>query len=157
MVRQQQFLGSLVSKVQSSGVLLNPTRLLPVLDAATKSLTTDPGLDSLKDLYDLTRRMRDIPSDKVQFMTLPRMPYADDANRDELLEPDAANLFGRLRKDLPITLVPPPPASDAPSTEGSTDPADEDGGSSDDEKAGDPTPGQGSTFTGTSAAVGMCG
>ncbi|GAA1348691.1 LCP family protein [Streptomyces beijiangensis] len=161
MGRQQQFLSSLVKKVQSSGVLLNPARLLPVLDAATKSLTTDPGLDSLKDLYDLTRRMRDIPVDKVQFLTLPRQPYTYDPNRDELLEPDAENLFGRLREDIPIIVSPTPPAADASSGDDNTDGSTDENTSADDysgdEKPAGPTPGQGPTFTGTSAAVGMCG
>ncbi|MER7666251.1 MULTISPECIES: LCP family protein [unclassified Streptomyces] len=106
MDRQQQFLGALVKKVQSNGVLLNPARLYPVLDAATKSLTTDPGLDSLRDLYDLTRSVRSIPTEKVQFLTVPRQAYSADPNRDELKQPDAAELFKRLRQDSPITVVP---------------------------------------------------
>lgn len=106
MDRQQRFLGALVNKVQSNGVLLNPTRLYPVLDAATKSLTTDPGLDSLKDLYALVRGVRDVPTDKVQFLTVPRQPYAADPNRDELVQPDAAKLFKQLRQDAPVTVVP---------------------------------------------------
>ncbi|MFJ6012599.1 LCP family protein [Streptomyces sp. NPDC092952] len=106
MDRQQQFLGALVSKVQSDGVLLNPTRLYPVLDAATKALTTDPGLDNLKDLYDLVRGLRDVPTDKVQFLTVPRQPYVADRNRDELVQPAAGRLFKRLRADKPVTVVP---------------------------------------------------
>lgn len=106
MDRQQQFLGALVNKVQSDGVLLNPTRLYPVLDAATKALTTDPGLDSLKDLYELVRGMRNVPTDKVQFLTVPRQPYVANRNRDELVQPDANRLFKRLRQDDPVAVVP---------------------------------------------------
>ncbi|MFD0626933.1 LCP family protein [Streptomyces sanglieri] len=106
MDRQQQFLGALVNKVQSDGVLLNPTRLYPVLDAATKALTTDPGLDNLKDLYELVRGMRNVPTDKVQFLTVPRQPYAANRNRDELVQPDANRLFKRLRQDDPVAVVP---------------------------------------------------
>ncbi|TWG03525.1 LytR family transcriptional attenuator [Streptomyces brevispora] len=106
MDRQQQFLGALVNKVQSNGVLLNPTRLYPVLDAATKALTTDPGLDTLKDLYELVRGMRNVPTDKVQFLTVPRKPYTADPNRDELVQPDADRLFKQLRDDTPLAVVP---------------------------------------------------
>ncbi|KPC83419.1 LCP family protein [Streptomyces sp. NRRL S-4] len=106
MDRQQKFLGALVNKMQSNGVLLNPTRLYPVLDAATKSLTTDPGLDSLRDLYDLVRGMRNVPTEKVQFLTVPRKGYHLDPNRDELVQPDAEQLFTQLRKDEPVTVVP---------------------------------------------------
>lgn len=137
MERQQQFLGALVKKVQSNGVLLNPTRLYPVLDAATKSITTDPGLDSLKDLYDLTRSLRNVPTEKVQFLTAPRQPYHLDRNRDELVEPEASELFERLREDIPVTVVPKEEkeAADAAGETPSPDP----------------------TFSGTNAADGTCG
>ncbi|MEV8534429.1 LCP family protein [Streptomyces sp. NPDC051211] len=109
MERQQQFLGALVRKVQSNGVLLNPGRLYPLLDAATSSITTDPGLASLRGLYELVRGMRDIPTGKVQFLTVPRKPYAVDPNRDELVKPDAARLFQQLRMDRPLTIAPAKP------------------------------------------------
>ncbi|GLX20879.1 LCP family protein [Streptomyces lavendulae] len=105
MERQQQFLGSLVEKVKSNGVLLNPARLYPLLDAATSSVTTDPGLASLRGLYELVRGVRDIPTDQVKFLTVPRRPYAADPNRDELVEPDAARLFQQLRMDQPLTIT----------------------------------------------------
>ncbi|MGW6787183.1 LCP family protein [Streptomyces sp. NPDC054987] len=111
MDRQQQFLAALVKKVQSNGVLLNPARLYPLLDAATSSLTTDPGLASLRDLYELARGMRDIPTEQVKFLTVPRRPYAADPNRDELVEPDAARLFRQLRADRPVTVEPPKPSA----------------------------------------------
>ncbi|WP_418957400.1 LCP family protein [Streptomyces tritici] len=138
MDRQQQFLGALVNKVQSNGVLLNPAKLYPVLDAATKALTTDPGLDSLRDLYDLARSMRSVPTEKVQFLTVPRRPYAYDPNRDELVQPAANALFKRLREDLPVEVVP-----DAES---------DDGRYKEDEPEAEPTP----TFSGRNAAEGVC-
>ncbi|MFF5704414.1 LCP family protein [Streptomyces sp. NPDC012794] len=127
MERQQQFLGSLVKKVQSNGVLLNPTRLYPVLDAATSSVTTDPGLASLRGLYELVRGVRDIPTDQVKFLTVPRRPYAADPNRDELMEPDATRLFRQLRMDRPLTVTspqPPPRTDPEPDPEPRTRPLD---------------------------------
>ncbi|MEU3777845.1 LCP family protein [Streptomyces sp. NPDC032472] len=113
MERQQQFLGSLVKKVQSNGVLLNPGRLYPLLDAATSSVTTDSGLASLRGLYELVRGIRDIPAEQVKFLTVPRRPYAADPNRDELVQPAAAELFRRLRADEPLTVTPPSPQAAA--------------------------------------------
>ncbi|MGW5850052.1 LCP family protein [Streptomyces sp. NPDC055254] len=124
MERQQAFLGSLVKKVQSNGVLLNPGRLYPLLDAATSSVTTDPGLSSLRGLYELVRGVRDIPTEQVKFLTVPRRPYAANPNRDELVEPDAARLFEQLRTDKPVTVTPPeaePEAGIRP--EGPTEPS----------------------------------
>ncbi|MET8857764.1 MULTISPECIES: LCP family protein [unclassified Streptomyces] len=113
MDRQQKFLGALISKVRGDDVLLNPAKLYPVLDAATSSLTTDPGLASLRGLYDLARGMRDIPTDDIQFLTVPRTSYVLNANRDQLVKPAAARLFGRLRADEPVVVVKAPPARPA--------------------------------------------
>ncbi|MFF9146415.1 LCP family protein [Streptomyces sp. NPDC014861] len=145
MDRQQMFLGALVNKVQSDGVLLNPTRLYPVLDAATKSLTTDPGLDSLRDLYDLARTMRAIPTEKVQFLTVPRRPYTYNANRDELVQPAASDLFRQLREDRPVVV------RKAEPEEGSRASSD---GKPDDAES--PVPTSTPTFTGRNAAEGVC-
>ncbi len=114
MERQQRFLGALVNKVQSNDVLLNPARLYPMLDAATSSLTTDPDLASLRGLYDLVRGMRNIPTERVQFLTVPRTSYVYNANRDQLVKPAADKLFALLRADAPVAVakdLPTDPAS----------------------------------------------
>ncbi|MDG9719062.1 LCP family protein [Streptomyces sp. DH24] len=106
MERQQRFLGALVNKVQSNDVLFNPVKLYPVLDAATSSLTTDPKLANLRGLYELVRGLRDIPTERVQFLTVPRESYVYNANRDQLVEPEAERLFQRLRTDAPVAVAP---------------------------------------------------
>ncbi|MFF1280870.1 LCP family protein [Streptomyces sp. NPDC058299] len=105
MERQQRFLGALVGKVRADDVLLNPVKLYPVLDAATSSLTTDPELASLRGLYQLVRGLRDIPTERVQFLTVPRESYVYDSNRDQLVEPAAEQLFARLRADRPVAVT----------------------------------------------------
>ncbi|MFE3516891.1 LCP family protein [Streptomyces sp. NPDC059166] len=153
MDRQQKFLGALVNKMQSNGVLLNPTRLYPVLDAATKSLTTDPGLDSLRDLYDLVRGMRNVPTEKVQFLTVPRTSYRADPNRDELVQPDADRLFTQLREDEPVAVVPAEENSgdsQADHSSGNERPAEKPGS-----RTGSPTPAP--TYSGSNAADDPCG
>ncbi|MER6960415.1 LCP family protein [Streptomyces sp. NPDC000618] len=118
MDRQQRFLGALVNKVQSNDVLLNPVKLYPVLDAATSSLTTDPELASLRGLYELVRGLRDIPTEHVQFLTVPRESYVYNANRDQLVEPEAEKLFERLRTDLPVVVSKEVPTNASPSKSG---------------------------------------
>ncbi|MEU9252497.1 LCP family protein [Streptomyces sp. NPDC048270] len=163
MERQQQFLGSLVKKVQSNGVLLNPARLYPLLDAATSSVTTDPGLASLRGLYELVRGVRDIPTDQVKFLTVPRKPYWADPNRDELSEPDAARLFQQLRTDQPVTVAPPKPEAESPPEGGKRNepvdaaesPAPRDGtGRTGEGTTATPVPVP--TFTGTTAGMADC-
>ncbi|MEV7419362.1 LCP family protein [Streptomyces sp. NPDC089919] len=165
MGRQQQFLAALVTKVQSNGVLLNPAKLYPLLDAATSSLTTDPGLASLRDLYELVRGMREIPTDRTQFLTVPRQPYAANPNRDELLEPDASQLFRQLRLDKAVPLTAPKPS---PSTEQATAGRSGEGPQTGADRGGEPNAGRSPsatvagtptpvpTFTGTTADNATC-
>ncbi|MEU6773433.1 LCP family protein [Streptomyces sp. NPDC046759] len=148
MERQQRFLGALVDKMQSSDVLLNPVKLYPVLDAATSSLTTDPELASLHGLYQLVRGLRNIPIERVQFLTVPRESYVYDSNRDQLVEPEAEKLFARLRADQPLAVAQNPPRET---------PAD----FSQPDGKGDPSPGPGGpspvpTFRGNTAAEHTC-
>ncbi|MCG7210035.1 LCP family protein [Streptomyces arenae] len=105
MDRQQQFLGALVNKVQSGDVLLNPAKLYPLLDAATSALTTDPELASLRGLYQLVRGVRNIPTDHVRFLTVPREPYVYDSNRDQLVAGRADALFALLRADRAVNVT----------------------------------------------------
>ncbi len=66
--RQQAFLGAVAHQILSAGTLLNPIRLNQLLDAVSKSLTTDDdGLDLLK----LASQMRDIAAGNVVFKTVP--------------------------------------------------------------------------------------
>ncbi|MEU7553818.1 LCP family protein [Streptomyces sp. NPDC044571] len=158
MARQQQFLGSLVKKVQSSGVLLNPARLYPLLDAATSSVTTDPGLASLRDLYELARGIRGIPTGQVRFLTVPRRPYAANPNRDELIQPAATRLFEQLRADRPLTVTPPKAAAPQPTGTGRKPGAPQgarDGASPSPSGTGT-APAPVPTFTGTTADAADC-
>ncbi|WP_328464697.1 LCP family protein [Streptomyces sp. NBC_00448] len=100
--RQQDFLASLIKKVQSNGVLLNPGKVYPLLNAATHSLTADPGLNSLSELYSLAQRLQKIPTGAIHFVTTPVEQYVKDRNRDQLVQPDADNLFAAVRADQPV-------------------------------------------------------
>ncbi|OLZ60870.1 LytR family transcriptional regulator [Streptomyces sp. IMTB 2501] len=144
MERQQRFLAALVDKMQSNDVLLNPSKLYPVLDAATSSLTADPELASLRGMYQLVRGLRDIPTERVQFLTVPRESYVYDSNRDQLVEPEAEKLFARLRADRPVAVARNTPGN-GPEADGkdNSSPAN-----------GDPSPAP--TFHGNTAAEHTC-
>lgn len=149
MGRQQQFLASLLRKVQSQGVLLNPAKLWPVLDAATSSVRADSGLSSLGALYDLTQDLRGVPSADVVFLTAPRRPYRYDSDRDEFVQPQTGQLFAALRDDRPIAVRPPAPtASPGPGAGPSAE-----AGS---EEAASPTASASPTFEGRTADVDAC-
>ncbi|MFJ8113441.1 LCP family protein [Streptomyces sp. NPDC096132] len=148
MERQQRFLAALVNKVRSNDVLLNPVKLYPVLDAATSSLTTDPDLASLRGLYELVRGLRDIPTEQVQFLTVPRESYVYNTNRDQLMEPEAEKLFEQLRTDGPVVVSHELPMKSGSSESGEHGPYGV--------RAPSPTP-PAPTFRGNTAAEDGCG
>ncbi len=96
--RQQKFLGAVVKKATSTGVLTDPAKLLSFLDAATKSVTTDKDF-TVDEMKKLAESVRGMTAGKVQFITVPWEPYAPDPNRIQWREPDADNLFTAIRND----------------------------------------------------------
>ncbi|MEP7089747.1 MAG: LCP family protein [Nocardioidaceae bacterium] len=102
MKRQQTFLASMANKAVSAGTLVNPVRLYTFLDAATKALTTDPDLASLKKLAGLAQSFKGIGLDHIQFLTVPFQAYAPDPNRLEWA-PSADKLWKRIIADKPIS------------------------------------------------------
>ena len=101
MKRQQAFLASMANKAISAGTLTNLPRLYNFLDAATKSLTTDPELASLKALAGLANQLKNIGLDQIQFLTVPFKTYEPDPNR-LVWAPRADRLWEALREDQPL-------------------------------------------------------
>jgi hypothetical protein len=75
---------------------MNPTTLLPLADAATKSLTVDPGLGSASKLMSFALSLKSIDLKNIQFITAP-WKYA--GSRIDLVHPDVDDLFAELRAD----------------------------------------------------------
>jgi LCP family protein required for cell wall assembly len=101
MKRQQAFLASMVNKAVSKGTLFNPTRLVPFLNAATRSLSMDDDLANLKQLSGLAQDVQGIGLDKVEFLSMPFESWDPDPNRLQPA-PLAKVLWSRLRQDLPL-------------------------------------------------------
>ncbi|MEU5436122.1 LCP family protein [Streptomyces sp. NPDC020719] len=92
--RQQAFISSLMKKVKSQG--LNPTSLFPLAQAATKSMTVDPGLGSADKLISFAMSMRNIDLHNTKFVTL---PWRYEGARVAVVKPQADALFAALRAD----------------------------------------------------------
>ncbi|MEU0133322.1 LCP family protein [Streptomyces sp. NPDC006296] len=92
--RQQAFVGSLIKKVKSDG--LTPTKLLPLADAATTSMTVDPGLGSADKLVSFAMSLKDIDLEDTRFVTL---PWRYEGARVAIVEPDAGALWAALKAD----------------------------------------------------------
>jgi LCP family protein required for cell wall assembly len=115
MQRQQEFMGALLRKVTSTGVLLNPIKLVSFFNAAIATVTTDSELNK-SDLLTLVKQMKNLSPSKVRTLTIPlsdtnaRVPGVGSVVIwDPVLAPE---LFNRLREDLPlIDEVTPSPSS----------------------------------------------
>ncbi|HEX6470483.1 MAG TPA: LCP family protein [Streptosporangiaceae bacterium] len=111
--RQQAFLGSIANKALSAGVLANPGKLTRLLDAGTKSLTTDKGLD-VPSLLRLGQSLQGLTSGKIRFITVPYGAYAPDPNRVTLRQPAANAFFSEVRNDKGIQEGPKPAPTKVP-------------------------------------------
>ncbi len=78
--RQQAFLSSIAQEATSTRLLFQPPKLFSFLDAATKSLTTDPQFD-LGTMSDLAQSVRSIGLSNISFITVPNEVYPQDPNR----------------------------------------------------------------------------
>jgi LCP family protein required for cell wall assembly len=101
--RQQYFLNQLEQQIRAAGLITDPLKLYKVLDAATSSITTDPGLGTVTDLYDLAQTLNDIPGGKIDYVTVPNEPYPADTDRVIWSEPAATNLWNSLADEADAT------------------------------------------------------
>ncbi|MBM7442240.1 LCP family protein [Streptomyces sp. HB132] len=92
--RQQAFVGSLLKKVKTDG--LTPSKLLPLADAATTSMTVDPGLGSADKLVSFVMSLKDIDLNDTRFVTV---PWRYEGARVAIVEPDAGALWAALKAD----------------------------------------------------------
>ena len=122
MQRQQQFMSSVIKKATSTGVLLNPIKIVNFMNAAISTIKMDENL-SEGDLLNLAKQMRGLSSGNVRTLTVP----LSNANGnvpgigsvviwDQQL---SADLWTRIRDDLPLVdeVTPSPSASSSASAE----------------------------------------
>ena len=132
MKRQQAFIASMAHQVVTAGTLARPDRLLRFLDSATKSLTVDPGLKNVVKIAELGNQFKSIGLDNIQFLTIPIMAAPSDPNRLAFVQPQANQVWDKVRKDQPLTrrltsdvisAGDLPGASESPSPSSSADPS----------------------------------
>jgi LCP family protein required for cell wall assembly len=110
--RQQAFLSAMVQEATSSNLILRPDKLLRFLDAATKSLTTDPALGNLNALREVAQSVVGLKSSQVRFVTVPIEDYPPDRNRVQWSSAATA-LWTSIRDDAPLPGSKPPTAPPA--------------------------------------------
>ena len=99
--RQQAFVASMFRQVLSANTLADPLAVTRFLDSATKSLTLDEDLGSLRKLGALGYEFRHIGLGRIQFLTTPVEDYPANLAHVQWT-PAAATLWQALRADRPL-------------------------------------------------------
>ncbi|MCB0903177.1 MAG: LCP family protein [Actinobacteria bacterium] len=113
--RQQDFISSMIRKVTSAGVLTNPIKLFNLLDAGTKSLTTDQNLSDLSSIQGIAESMVDIRPSDITFVTVP-FTYNDDMSTVSWDQAKADRMFKAIINDKPWPEPPTVPPGQDPLT-----------------------------------------
>jgi LCP family protein required for cell wall assembly len=99
--RQQMFIASMVKKVMSGETLTDPARLFGFLDAATKSVTTDPDLTPGV-MKDLALSAEGLAAGQIHFVTTPWRYSLTHPGKVEWVEPQSEKLFDIVARDRSI-------------------------------------------------------
>jgi len=112
-IQRDQFMSAQVVKgVLHSGLLSNPIKLLNVVTDAAASMTTDSGM-SVSDLVQIGQSFRSLSGQNVQFITAPNEPWTQNANRIQLMQPQAGEVFAAIARDQTVPKVSTTPAPSA--------------------------------------------
>ncbi|MEV6979775.1 LCP family protein [Sphaerisporangium sp. NPDC051017] len=96
--RQQMFLASMIKKAMSGSTLTDPAKLFDFLDAATKSVTTDPEL-TIGVMKDLATSAQGLAAGNIRFVTTPWRYSLSQPGRVEWVQPQARQLFQLVATD----------------------------------------------------------
>ncbi|KUJ66689.1 transcriptional regulator [Streptomyces albus subsp. albus] len=99
---QHMYMGAMVRQLKSGAKLTDPGKLMDLAEAATSALTVDPGLGTVKKLYDLGNTLKKVPTKRITMTTMPWLqdPQAPDAH--VVPAPDAEKLFSLVRNDIAL-------------------------------------------------------
>lgn len=106
---QQQFMGSMVRKLQSDSVLANPATLLNLATTAISQvqqgqLVLSSGLTNATLMVQIAMAVKDVPYEDIVFVQYPTV-YSSDGLRVQPLKDDAKALFDAIKANQPLTLT----------------------------------------------------
>ncbi|MET7981852.1 LCP family protein [Streptomyces sp. NPDC005281] len=101
-VSQHIFLSAMIRKFKSAGTLTDPSAVYNLADAATKALTVDEGLGTVKKLIGLASDLDKVPTKRMTFTTMQTAPDPADSNR-VVVGAGAKSLFATIADDKSLT------------------------------------------------------
>ncbi|WP_424892127.1 LCP family protein [Streptomyces sp. XH2] len=97
---QHMYMNAMVRQLKSGTKLSDPDKLTDLAEAATKALTVDKDLGSVKKLYDLADDIKRVPSGRITMTTMPWVSDPWDPDAHVIPKPgDAEKLFSLVRSD----------------------------------------------------------
>ncbi|WP_199272791.1 LCP family protein [Streptomyces broussonetiae] len=99
---QHIFLSAMIRKFKSAGTLTDPTAVYGLADAATKALTVDDGLGTVKKLISLASDVNKVPAKRMTFTTMQTAPDPSDSDH-VVVGAGARTLFSTIANDQSLT------------------------------------------------------
>ncbi|WP_370419552.1 LCP family protein [Streptomyces sp. QH1-20] len=100
---QHIYMNAMVRQLKGGTKLSDPGQLTDLAEAATKALTVDKDLGSVKKLYDLGNDIKRVPSERITMTTMPWVSDPLDPDAHVIPKPgDADKLFSLVRNDIAL-------------------------------------------------------
>ncbi|MEU4093728.1 LCP family protein [Streptomyces sp. NPDC026673] len=99
---QHMYMNAMVRQLKSGAKLNDPGKLTGLAEAATKALTVDDDLGTVKKLYDLGNDLKGVPTDRITMTTMPWGADPQNPAAHVVPIPAATKLFTLLRNDQPV-------------------------------------------------------
>nr|WP_323369250.1 LCP family protein [Streptomyces alkaliterrae] len=98
---QHMYMNAMVRELKAGTKLTNPGKLRNLAEQATRALTVDNGLGSVKKLYDLGEDLRRVPTKRITMATMPWV-YSQGGSYVLPKEGDAEKVFSMIRHDIAL-------------------------------------------------------
>ncbi|GGY23629.1 LCP family protein [Streptomyces djakartensis] len=95
---QHMYMNAMVRQLRDNATLSSPNKLRRLAEEATRALTVDPGLDTVKKLYDLSGELREVEPKRITMTTMPNRYVGARVEPTE----DAEQLFRLVREDIAL-------------------------------------------------------
>ncbi|MET7763683.1 LCP family protein [Streptomyces sp. NPDC005393] len=98
---QHMYMSSMIRQLKAGTKLSDPGKLMNLAEAATKALTVDHGLGTVKKLYDLGNDLKRVPTKRTTMVTMP-WEYGGGGEFVMPKPGDAEQTFSLLRNDIAL-------------------------------------------------------
>lgn len=99
---QHMYMNSVIRNLKDQNAFTDTGRLMGIAEAGVKALRFSEEIGTVKKLFDLGMNLKDVPTDRITMLTMPRIEDPQDKNHF-LPQPGAADdLWEMLREDVPV-------------------------------------------------------